>query len=62
MASDGGVLLDGRLRTRPKRRASLSGSSGMVGRVMVDRAILCGLRPGILCNVAKSERVVFGED
>ena len=62
MVSDGGFWLDGRLRTRPKRRASLSGSSGIVGRVMVDRAILCGLRPGILGDVAKCEGVVFDED
>ena len=47
MVSDGFFSLDGRLRSRPNRRASLSGSSGMVGRVIVDSAVLCELRSGI---------------
>ena len=47
MVSEAGFSLDGRLRSRPKRRACISGSSGMVGRVMVDSAVLCGLRLGI---------------
>ena len=47
MVSEGVVWLDGRLRSRPNRRACLSGSSGIVGRVMVDSAALRGLRSGI---------------